>query len=359
MVLTVLSKHPVEVLKERKLTKKELAEALRLSMVAELDAINLYLQIAERVEDERYRKVFEDIAKEEKTHFGEFLELLKTLDEEQVKEIVAGAREVEELTGLKAEGDPDKGDAQNISAEVLSEEEWTTLKKAFREVLDVARVYRRHLPVVSVGKGVPAIPLGTGTTTLVKLEEVSTKFKIALLDVEASRRLKTPVYLGPVQVAAYEIARKENEYITKSLVSSSGVKIELSDWGTPGNPVSDVTRAVAELLKAGVVPPFVLFVSPSRYAKLVAVHEKTGVMELTRVKAIVKEVVVVPELPDSVAIVVASNPSVLDLVVGAEAEIEFIGPEDGFYAYRAWETLAIRVKNSSGIAVLTESQRSY
>ena len=354
MVLTMLSKHPVEVIKEGKLTKKELAEALRLSMIAELDAINLYLQIAERVEDERYRKVFEDIAKEEKTHFGEFLELLKTLDEEQIKEIAAGAREVEELTGLKAEGNSDKDDTRSGGMEPLSEEEWATLKKAFREILEVARVYRKHLPVVHIGKGVPAVPLGTGTPTLIKLEEVSTKFKITLHDIETSRRLKSPVYLGPVQVAAYETARRENDYITGSLVSSGGIKIDLSDWGIPGNPVSDITRATAELLKAGATPPFILIVSPSRYSKLVAVHEKTGVMELTRVKAIVKEVVAVPELPDNVALVVASNPSVLDLVVGADAEIELIGPENGFYVYRAWETLAVRIKNSMGVVVLSE-----
>lgn len=39
-----------------------------------------------------------DIAKEEKTHTGEFLALLIRNDEEQVKELEQGNREVEELT---------------------------------------------------------------------------------------------------------------------------------------------------------------------------------------------------------------------------------------------------------------------
>jgi len=39
-----------------------------------------------------------DIAKEEKTHVGEFLEMLLKLDEEQVKELKNGKEEVEELT---------------------------------------------------------------------------------------------------------------------------------------------------------------------------------------------------------------------------------------------------------------------
>ncbi|MCX8185212.1 MAG: family 1 encapsulin nanocompartment shell protein [Sulfolobales archaeon] len=352
----MLSKHPLEVLKERKLSRSELAEALRLSIIAELDAINLYLQIAERVEDERYRKVFEDIAKEEKTHVGEFLTLLKTLDREQVEELAAGAREIEELTGLKAEDPPNQSQNSKIEVDIgpLSEEEWKTLNNAIREVLDLGRIYRKYLPIAYVGKGVLTVPKGVATPELVRLEEISSKFRISLQDLEASRRLKSTVYLGTAQAAAYELAKKENEHITKALIESGGVKIPLSNWDTPGKPVEDVTKAVAELIKAGNIPPFTLFVSPSKYAKLVAVYERTGVMELTRVKALVKDVVPTPEIPDNIALVVASNPSVLDIVVGADSEVEFIGPENGFYMYRIWGTTTVRIKNSAGIAVLRE-----
>lgn len=97
----MMSKNPLDLPSERKLTKKEIAQALRLAIIAELDAINLYEQLASTIDDEKIRKVFRDIAKEEKTHVGEFLALLKTLDEEQVSELKAGAREVEELTGLQ------------------------------------------------------------------------------------------------------------------------------------------------------------------------------------------------------------------------------------------------------------------
>jgi rubrerythrin len=71
----LLGKNPLELPSLRKFTKEELTEALRLSIIAELDAINLYLQLSRYSEDENIRKVFEDIAKEEKTHVGEFLTL--------------------------------------------------------------------------------------------------------------------------------------------------------------------------------------------------------------------------------------------------------------------------------------------
>jgi len=82
----LLSKNPLE-LTSKKFSKEELAQALRLSIIAELDAINLYIQIASAVDDERIRRVFEDVAREEKTHVGEFLALLKIIDPEQVKEL--------------------------------------------------------------------------------------------------------------------------------------------------------------------------------------------------------------------------------------------------------------------------------
>ena len=96
-----MSKNPLDLPSGRKLTGKEVAQALRLAIIAELDAINLYGQLASTIDDEKIRKVFEDISKEEKTHVGELLALLKTLDTEQVSELEAGAKEVEELTGLK------------------------------------------------------------------------------------------------------------------------------------------------------------------------------------------------------------------------------------------------------------------
>ncbi len=71
-------------------------EILRLGMIAELDAVNLYEQLAAKTESEDIRKILLDVAKEEKTHIGEFQELLLRIDKEQVEELEAGKKEVEE-----------------------------------------------------------------------------------------------------------------------------------------------------------------------------------------------------------------------------------------------------------------------
>lgn len=72
-------------------------EILRVGIIAELDAINLYEQIAAMTENEKIKKILLDIAKEEKTHVGEFQALLLREDKEQVKELKDGQKEVEEL----------------------------------------------------------------------------------------------------------------------------------------------------------------------------------------------------------------------------------------------------------------------
>ena len=71
-------------------------EILRAGIIAELDAINLYEQMANLAKNEDIRKILLDIAKEEKTHVGEFQALLLRFDPPQKEELEAGAEKVEE-----------------------------------------------------------------------------------------------------------------------------------------------------------------------------------------------------------------------------------------------------------------------
>lgn len=73
-------------------------EILRVAIIAELDAINLYEQLAAMTDNEDIKKILLDVAKEEKTHVGEFQALLLKKDMEQVEELEKGKKEVEEIT---------------------------------------------------------------------------------------------------------------------------------------------------------------------------------------------------------------------------------------------------------------------
>jgi rubrerythrin len=72
-------------------------QVLRVGMIAELDAINLYEQMADSSKNRMIKKLMLDVAKEEKTHAGEFLYMLKSLDKQQETENVNAIKEVMKL----------------------------------------------------------------------------------------------------------------------------------------------------------------------------------------------------------------------------------------------------------------------
>ena len=92
----MLSQIPINL---EKIKKEDLdKEILRVGVIAELDAISLYEQMANMTENKNIKNILLDIAKEEKTHMGEFQALLLKEDKEQEKELEEGKKEVDELT---------------------------------------------------------------------------------------------------------------------------------------------------------------------------------------------------------------------------------------------------------------------
>lgn len=91
----MLSQIPINLNKN---SQKEIdREILRIGMIAELDAVSLYEQLAVMTDNKHIKNVLLDIAKEEKTHVGEFQALLLKDDKEQADELENGKKEVEEL----------------------------------------------------------------------------------------------------------------------------------------------------------------------------------------------------------------------------------------------------------------------
>jgi rubrerythrin len=94
MALAGMAKKPIDM---DKVDKADIdKEILRLGIIAELDAVSLYEQMAANAQDERVKKIMLHTAKEEKTHVGEFQALLLMIDKEQKEELVAGEKELME-----------------------------------------------------------------------------------------------------------------------------------------------------------------------------------------------------------------------------------------------------------------------
>ena len=88
---------------DRVLTDTETLRALRFSIAAEFEAIQIYEQLAESIDNEDVVKVLMEIADEERVHVGELQKVLLDLSPEEAEKYNEGADEVAELTASNLE----------------------------------------------------------------------------------------------------------------------------------------------------------------------------------------------------------------------------------------------------------------
>jgi len=82
---------------QRKLTKEELIQAIRLDIAGELEAIYVYDAHVQATDDPVAKRVLADIRDEEKAHIGELMTLLRHLDPEEAEHFAEGEEEVREM----------------------------------------------------------------------------------------------------------------------------------------------------------------------------------------------------------------------------------------------------------------------
>lgn len=81
----------------RKMTKEELIQAIRVDIAGELEAIFLYDAHVQATDDPVAKKVIADIRDEEKAHVGELMALLRHLDPAEAEHFASGEEEVREM----------------------------------------------------------------------------------------------------------------------------------------------------------------------------------------------------------------------------------------------------------------------
>jgi rubrerythrin len=84
---------------ERKLTKEELIQAIRLDIAGELEAIYIYDAHVQATDNVMAQKVISDIRDEEKAHVGELMTLLRALDPKELELFLSGEAEVKKMLG--------------------------------------------------------------------------------------------------------------------------------------------------------------------------------------------------------------------------------------------------------------------
>ncbi|ADQ47058.1 hypothetical protein Calkro_2221 [Caldicellulosiruptor kronotskyensis 2002] len=81
----------------RKMTKQELIQAIRLDIASELEAIFIYDAHVQATDDQIAKRVIADIRDEEKAHVGELMTLLRILDPEEAEHFLEGEEEVKNM----------------------------------------------------------------------------------------------------------------------------------------------------------------------------------------------------------------------------------------------------------------------
>ncbi len=344
----LLSKNPLEPVRELP-SPGDVAQALRLAIIAELDAINLYSQLSSAVKDERARKVLDDVAKEEKTHFGEFLSLLRDIDPQQASELEAGTKEVVEL--LSGGKDP--------SPQQAAQPPEASLTDALRSALAQAQRLRGVLTFVRAGRGAIAVPRAAVTeddvirasSDALPLSRLSVEFSVTREELDSYSRLGIAAAPAAALRAASRLAAAEESLVASALTSSAGVKLS-GPWSQPGSFVRLLSEALSRMT---VAPPVALIINPADRAYLASVIDQSGVDELSRASRLVDAVVPSAGLPSGTAIVTSQSAGCVDVVLGADGELDFEGPSKGELRYSLWETLAVRVKVPSCVATISRA----
>lgn len=82
---------------QRKISKEELIQAIRIDIASELEAIYLYDAHVMATDDPLVKKVLADIRDEEKQHVGELMALMRHLDPTLAGLMADGEGEVKEM----------------------------------------------------------------------------------------------------------------------------------------------------------------------------------------------------------------------------------------------------------------------
>ncbi|ODS33100.1 MAG: hypothetical protein SCARUB_01799 [Candidatus Scalindua rubra] len=171
-----------------------------------------------------------------------------------------------------------------------------------------------------------------------------------------------PLDLSALVNAVVQCAKKEDDMIFSGLpemgipglTNVEGRNIQpMKDWSILGNGFQDVVEAAQKLTDVGFYGPYAMVMSPHLYALLHRVYEKTGVLEIKSIKALIKGGVFQSSvLKSDVAIVVAMDQSNMDLVIGQDMRVSYWGPENLNHRFRVWESAVLRIKCPQAICTI-------
>jgi rubrerythrin len=307
----MFSKDPSELVRKEKLDDEETVRSIRLALVAELDAINFYLQQSRIMPDGPFKKVHEDIAKEEVTHFGEFMRLLYQYAPEDFRKIREGWAEASTLLGESAE--------LGLEGEKHHEAHREDHKESMKQDMHVEDLL--GLPFATVPWKQDGIAVADDPEKLFTLSYISHGFSVkkgssdSLLEMERDRAVHSfRAMLLKSVVAEHEL----------SLVKRS-TRMPGLDWSKSGSISLGVTDAYRKLSENGYSSGIGVLIDPSGFRLLQREVSGTGQIEMDLVATITSDVKMLPYLPEN-SMVVYSRES-MKILVRQDVEVRKVSED--------------------------------
>lgn len=267
----------------------------------------------------------------------------------------------------------------------LTEQEWERIDGAVMKAARANLVGRRFLSLhgplglgaqvtwvdalegVTPGTvGVPgsgdAAPVEPGTRRLLMLDLLSKDFTVMWRDVLSTRDQQLPLDVTVVFAAATMIARAEDSLIFYGSEANSGI-MNVEGHSTvslaggldkPGSGLAAASEARSLLVTAGALGPYALVLAPDLYSKLLRIPGSGGRLELELIASVADAGVFQSSvLKKGTGALVSTGPEILDLALGGDMQVAFLGPDDMNLPFRILESLALRVRRPEGICVLS------
>jgi uncharacterized linocin/CFP29 family protein len=267
----------------------------------------------------------------------------------------------------------------------LTEAQWRSFDDTVVQVARRTLVARRFIPLFGpLGAGTQVAPndvflgqtegvvdvLGEAEGAEVRLGQrqyltlpiIYKDFMIHWRDLAGAPEIEAPMDLGAVAAAASLCARSEDEliFLGRADLGHAGLatvddrlRVTASDWAGMGNAFRDVVAAVEQLTARGFPGPFAVATSTRMYVAMNRMFENSGVLEVDQIKKLAAAgVYVAPVLPEPSALVVATGPENLDLVVGVDMTTAYLESTGMNHHFRVLETLTLRIKRPDAICVI-------
>ncbi|AWR95058.1 encapsulin [Acidianus brierleyi] len=325
----MFSSDPSVITRKEKMDKEEAVRAIRGALMAELDAINYYLQQGKLFNQDFIKKVHDDIAKEEITHFGEFLRLLYETSKEDFEYMVKGWNEASKLIGSNPSFPITL--SSTLEEKAQKENQDMNVEYFIAKALEERKI-RNYGTILKYGDESISIYDLEDTGNKLIQKDNSSLYKIEHLNVEFEIRsdLSITRTMDIIYKAGLKYSKLEDLLLLSNhplSLSERGIKEKPSDWEIPGNIAFDIIKSMETIESSG-YSDIAVVISPSLYAKLFRVYDKTGSYEIELLRHCC-EMIVSPYLS---GLIVFSKKGFY-ILENSPASVEFLGKEGVYSDY--------------------------